>query len=110
MRREELLLLYTTVDHEFDEIVWAGPAVQDNLAEVKRAGRNLAMQALALLSQPEVIDRARQSPHSRVRALLDLLGGAELDDDDHELRFVLHGDPARTPRGLDDLTRLAGGG
>lgn len=36
-----------------------------------------------------------------------MLAGAELndDDDDHDLRFVLQGDPTRTPRGLDELTR-----
>lgn len=106
VRREDLLLLYTTVGHEYDDVVMASATVRDNLAEFQRAGRNLAVQTLALLSQPEVINRARQTPHSRVRALLDLLDGAELNDaDDHELRFVLHSDPARTPRRLDELAR-----
>jgi hypothetical protein len=105
--REDLLLLYTAVEHEFDDVVMTGPTLTNHLTEVQRAGRNLAMQALALLIQPEVITRARQTPHPRVRALLDLLAGAQLDsDDDHELRFILREDPSRTPRRLDELTTL----
>jgi len=105
VQREELLLLYTTVDPEFDHVVMAGAPVRDNLGELKLAGRNLAMQALALLSQTEVIDRARQTTiHPRVRVLLDQVTGAELnDEDDHELRFVLRGDPTQTPRRIDEM-------
>lgn len=103
VQRQDLMLRYTTVDREFDDVVWAGPSIRDNLAQIERAGRNLAVQALALLSQPEVIDRARHAPHPRVRALLDLLIGAEINDDDHELRFVLRDDPTQTPRRLDEL-------
>lgn len=104
VQREDLLLLYTTVEHEYDDVVMSGPSVRDNLAAHERAGRTLALQALALLGQPQIVERARQAPHPRLRALLDILDGAELNDDDHdELRVILYGDQSRTPRRLDEL-------
>jgi hypothetical protein len=79
VQRGELLLLYTAVGHEFDDVVMSGPPLVDNLAEVQRSGRNRAAQAIDLLCRPEVIDRARQTPRARVRVLLDLLADADAD-------------------------------
>lgn len=105
VERQDLILLYTTVDPEFDDIVMSAPVIVDNLAEIQRAGRNLAAIALNLLCQPDVLPRARRAPHPRVRALLDLLAGAEADyDDDDELRFILRSDPTQTPQRLDELS------
>ncbi len=101
VKRGELLLLYTTVDPEFDDVVMSGQAVVEARAEAERSGRNLASQALLLLSQPEVIDRARRAPHPRVRALLDVLIDAEGFVDDDGWRFTLPDDT--TPR-LDEIT------
>ncbi len=57
-----------------------------------------------MLCQPDVIDRARQAPHPRVRALLDLLATAETTyDDADDLRFILPGDSDRRGRRLDEL-------
>lgn len=103
VRREDLLLLYTTVDHEFDDVVMSGPSMPTHRAEYLRSGRNLAMQTLSLLANPDVLDRARRSPHQRVRALLDHVAGAELIENGPELGFVLRDDPTRAPRGLDEL-------
>lgn len=104
VQREDLHLLYTAVDHEYDGVVMSGQIVIDSLDEARRSGRNLAAQAITLLRQPEVIDRARQTPHPRVRALLDVLAGAEVNYDDG-MRFILHGDDTRTPRRLDELAQ-----
>ncbi len=81
----------------------SGPSMLNHRAEFERSGRNLAMQTLSLLSNPDVIDRARRTPHARVRTLLDRLAGAQLVEDDHDLGFVLRDDPTKTPRGLDEL-------
>ncbi len=104
VEREDLLLLYTTVGHEFDDVVMSGAPVIENLAEAQRSGRNLAAQCIAILCQPDVIERARQAPHPRVRALLDLLTAAETTyDDAGDLRFILPGDSDRCGRRLDEL-------
>ncbi|MGH3868991.1 MAG: hypothetical protein ACRDQ4_23310 [Pseudonocardiaceae bacterium] len=99
---KDLLLLHTTVDHEFDDVVTSGTPVIENLAEAQRSGRNLAAQCIAMLCQPDVIDRARQTPHPRVRALLDLLAAAETTyDDADDLRFILPSDSDRCGRRSD---------
>lgn len=103
VQREDLLLLYTTVDHEFDDIVMSGPSMLDHRTEFERSGRNLAMQTLSLLSSPDVIGRARQTPHARIRALLDRVVGAQLVDHGQDLGFVLRDEPTGTPRGLYEL-------
>jgi hypothetical protein len=104
VQRGDLMLLYTAVGHEFDDVVMSGPPVRDDIAEVQRSGRNLAAQAINLLRRPEIIDRARHAPHAKVRALLDLLVDAETDyDGDGNLRFIVSGDPGRSPRQLDEL-------
>ncbi|MGH3889164.1 MAG: hypothetical protein ACRDSZ_21835 [Pseudonocardiaceae bacterium] len=104
VEREDLLLLYTTVGHEFDDVVMSGAPVIENLAEAQRSGRNLAAQCIAILCQSDVIERARQTPHPRVRTLLDLLAAAETTDDDAgDLRFILPGDSDRRGRRLDEL-------
>ncbi len=101
---KDLLLLYTTVGHEFDDVVTSGAPVIENLAEAQRSGRNLAAQCIAMLCQPDVIDRARQTPHPRVCALLDLLAAAETTyDDADDLRFILPRDSDRRGRRLDEL-------
>lgn len=106
VRREDLLLLYTAVGPEYDDIVMSAPVLHDDLAEVQRSARNLAAWTLDQLRKPYVIDRARRAPYPRVRALLDLLAAAEARYDDDHLRFVLPNDPARTPRRLDELQQL----
>jgi hypothetical protein len=84
--------------------VMSGVPVIENLAEAQRSSMNLAAQCIALLCQPDVIDRARQAPHPRVRALLDLLAAAETTyDDADDLRFILPGDSDRRGRRLDEL-------
>ena len=101
VRREELMLLYTAVDAEFDDVVMSGRVVIDAGEDAERGGRNLASQALLLLSRPEVVDRARQAPHPRVRALLDFLADAEgFVDDAGDWRFTLP--DGATPR-LDEI-------
>jgi hypothetical protein len=103
VQRDDLLLLYTTVDHEFTDSVLTGPGIVDNLAEIQAAGATLAAQVIVLLREPEVITRARQASHARVRALLDLLADAEVDLTEDDVRFVLPGDPARLPRRLAEI-------
>jgi hypothetical protein len=90
-------LLYTTVDHQFDDVVMSGPPMLEHRVEFERSGRNRAIQTLSLLSNPDVIERARRTPHPRVRALLDRLTGAQLVEDGQDLGFVLPADPSRTP-------------
>lgn len=104
VQRGELLLLYTAVGHEFDDIVMSGAPVIENLAEIKRSGRSLASQAINLLRKPEVIERGRQTPHPRVRGLLNLLANADAEiNSEGNVYFVLADDPARIPRSLDEL-------
>lgn len=101
VKREELMLLYTAVDAEFDDVVMSGQVVIDVRDDAERGGRNLASQALLLLSRPDVVDRARQAPHPRVRALLDVLADADgFVDDDGDWRFTLP--DGTTPR-LDEI-------
>lgn len=107
VKREELLLVYTAVSEEFDDVVMSAPAVRDNLPEVQRSGRNLASWTLDVLREPDIIERARRAPHPRLRALLDLLAGAEtIHQDGQDMRFVLADDPAASPRTLDELNGL----
>jgi hypothetical protein len=102
VKREELMLLYTAVDHRFDDVVTGAPVVVDNTAEFVRSGHNLAAQALLLLRRPEVIDRARQAPHRRVRELLDLIGDIEPSiDEDGNYGSVLPDAADERPRRLD---------
>ena len=101
VKREELMLLYTAVDPEFDDVVMSGQVVLDAHDDAERGGRNLASQALLLLSRPEVVDRARRAPRPRVRALLDVLAGVDgFVDDAGDWRFTLH--DGTTPR-LDEI-------
>jgi hypothetical protein len=69
VEREDLLL-YPTIGHEFDDVVMSGAPVIENLAEAQRSGRNLAEQCIAMRCQPQVIDRARQTPHPLVRRVI----------------------------------------
>lgn len=102
VHRQDLLLLYTTVDTTFDDVVTSAPIVAEFAEETERSGRNLASEALLLLSRAEVIDRARRTPHPRLRALLDVLADAQGEvDDDGNWRFVLP--DGTTPR-LDEIT------
>lgn len=78
VRRKDLMLVYTAADEEFHDVVTAGASVVEHQAELERSGRIVAAQTLLMLSQPEVIERARRSPHQRVRVLLDAFAGAEL--------------------------------
>ena len=108
VRRGDLLLLYTVVDPN-GAIVTQVPTIALEEAEHERSARNLASQTLALLAQPEVIGRARQAPHPRVRALLELLDGAHPDVIDGDWKFTLANDPGHRPLRLDELTaRLTG--
>ena len=101
VKRGELLLLYTTVDPEFDDVVLSSPVVVETRDDAERSGRNLASQALLLLNRPEIIDRARRAPHPRVRALLDVLAGVDGFVGDGDWRFTLP--DGTTPR-LDEIT------
>jgi hypothetical protein len=106
VQRMDLLLLYTTVDERFGDVVMAGSTVVENLAVARTSGWNLASEALVLLGRPDVIDRARQSPHSDVRALLDVLADADAEvDDAGDWRFNLPSDAGigRAGRRLDEL-------
>jgi hypothetical protein len=109
LERKDLLLLYTTVDERFSDVVMAGPTVVENLAAARTSGKNLASEALVLPGRPEVIDRARQSPHSHVRALLDVLANADAEvDDAGDWRFHLPSDAGTdwAGRRLDELELL----
>jgi hypothetical protein len=106
VERMDLLLLYTTVDERFGDVVMAGSTVVENLAVARTSGWNLASEALVLLGRPDVIDRARRSPHSHVRALLDVLADADAEvDDAGDWRFNLPSDAGtgRAGRRLDEL-------
>jgi hypothetical protein len=107
VKREDLLLLYTAVAAEYDDIVLSASLLRDDLDEVQRSARNLAAWTLDQLRRPNVIDRARRAPYPRVRTLLDLLARAEAHYDEDHLRFVLPDDPSHIPRRLDELQQLA---
>jgi hypothetical protein len=104
VQRKDLLLLYTAVSEEFDDVVMSAPVITDNLPEIQRSGRNLAAQAIAMLSHSEVLPRARRAPYPKLQALLAVLADAQLDyGDPDNLRFVLAGDSTSTPKRLDEL-------
>lgn len=102
IQRNDLLLLYTTVDPAFDEIVTAAPLVLQTASQYRRAGINLASHALTLLRLPEVVDRVRQAPYPRLHALLDTIATAPATaDEDGDYRFASPG-----PDGTDVALRL----
>jgi hypothetical protein len=70
-------LRYVALDPEFATVLEDHPEHRQHRLEFRRAGLNLAAHALAVLRSPAVVARARQSPHRRVRALLDTIGDAE---------------------------------
>ncbi|MDN5919941.1 MAG: hypothetical protein L0I76_33395, partial [Pseudonocardia sp.] len=102
VRRNDLMLLYTTAGEEFHDVITAGATMVDNQADLERAARVLAAQALLLLADPEVIDRARTSPHPHLRVLLDRFAGAAFVDDDRDEPLIRLRDDA-TPRTLAEV-------
>lgn len=107
VRRKNLLLVYTAADEEFHDVITTGASVVQHRAELERSGRIVAAQTLLLLTHPDVIDRARRSPHQRVRALLDQMDGAELvesEQDSNEPLIRLRDETA--PRTLTELLHL----
>lgn len=104
VQRKDLTLLYTAVDHRFDDIVVSAPLVRAAAEQYRRAGLNLASQALALWRLPEVIDRVRQAPYPRLHALLDAIGTAPATSEDGDFSFTLPGpEGTRVARRLDDI-------
>ncbi|MGH3684001.1 MAG: hypothetical protein ACRDRQ_26300 [Pseudonocardiaceae bacterium] len=77
--------------------------VIENFAEAQRSSRSLAQQCIVMLCRPDIIERARQAPHPRTRALLDLLAAETTYDDADDPRFILPGDSDRRGRRLDEL-------
>lgn len=109
IQREGITLLYTAVDATYHDVVTEYSLVQDTAPRYRRAGINLASHALTLLRIPEVIDRVRQAPYPRLRALLDAIGDAEVEfDDQDDWRFVLPGfDGQRRSLRLDEIPLAA---
>jgi hypothetical protein len=101
VQRKDLVLLYTTVDHRFNDIVVNAPMVRETAEQYRRAGLNLASQALTLWRLPEVIDRVRQAPYPRLHALLDAIGTAPVTGADGDFWFTLPG-----PAGAEVAVRV----
>ncbi len=93
VERQDLLLLYTATDHQFDQVVTSSDTVRDAAERYRRAGINLASHALTFLRLPEVVDNIRQANYRRVNALLNVLG-APVDavvDERGDYRFTMDG-------------------
>ncbi|MGN2642419.1 hypothetical protein ACTD5D_40855 [Nocardia takedensis] len=109
VQRKDLLLVYTTVDGAYDQIVTGHPGVIDNAEQHRLAGIDLASHALMFWRLPEVIDQIRRAPYPRLHALLDAVGDTDpVPDDTGHLRFpVPVGDGTDLALRLDDITTPA---
>ncbi|WP_405183685.1 hypothetical protein OG225_43030 (plasmid) [Nocardia sp. NBC_01377] len=109
VQREDLVLLYTTVGNEFDQIVTGHPGVIANAEQHRLAGIDLASHALMFWRLPGVVDRVRAAPYPRLHALLDAVGTTDpVPDDTGHLRFpVSVGDGTEVALRLDDITATA---
>lgn len=104
VRREDLMLLYTTVGSQHAEVLTHAPLIEETRPRYRRAGINLASHALSLLQLPEAIDKARAVPYPRLHALLDAVAGAEFSTDaDGDIHFTLPVEAAEMSLRLDDL-------
>jgi hypothetical protein len=110
VKREHLLLLYTTLHGRYADVVDEGLSADDQ-AKIKRSGINLAAMTLDVLRHPDAIGKARRAPHRRVQQLLKQLDGVESEvDDAGDVRYLVPGYTGGHPLGarLDELPGLAG--
>lgn len=91
VRRGSQMMLYTVVGEEYSNVVWESPTADQDAERYRRDGINLASHALTLLRLPDVVDRARQAPYPKLRALLDILDDAPIAADQHGDFYVTFG-------------------
>ncbi|MGI5192105.1 hypothetical protein ACQEVY_00300 [Streptomyces sp. CA-288835] len=104
VQRSEIVMLYTLSHLSVADVIDGKPWITENAHRHYRAGVNLASLTLQALRMPEVIGRARQSPHPRLRALLRAVGDAPQEvDDERNVRFALHGPHGPQPLRLDEI-------
>jgi hypothetical protein len=103
VRRKDLLLTYTTIGDQ--RVVADSDWVRGHLDRYRRAGINLASEVLVLLRNTDVVERIPVVDYPRLGALLAVVGGAELREDESGDRvFALPGaDGQRRPVRLDEV-------
>lgn len=90
--RGRLVLTYTPLPESDNIRVLSDPYVATHAAQHHRVGINVASNLLQVLRLEEFRDQAMASPHSRLHALLDTVGDAEVTPDaQNNLRFLLPG-------------------
>jgi hypothetical protein len=89
VRRSNVTLHYTAVGPEYTTVIADHTQNQRHQPAYRRGGANLAAHTLSVLRIPEVVDRARRTPHRRVRDLLAVIGDADYDTTDDDWGFVL---------------------
>ncbi|GAA0911052.1 hypothetical protein [Pseudonocardia zijingensis] len=105
VKREALMLLYTTVSEQFKDVVADGPLVQETRELYRRAGVNLASTALQYFRHPEIVERVKLAPYPRVHKLIEAIGGAKVQvDKSGDMWFKLkNGDGEDLQLRLDDV-------
>jgi hypothetical protein len=104
VKRGGLMLMYTIAAEEYSAQIQAYASAPELAAGHYKAGLNLATLTLEALRHPEVIERARKSPHPRVRALLDAVGDAEVGGTGADIHFMLPGpDGVPAPVMIDQI-------
>ncbi|MGW4981251.1 hypothetical protein [Streptomyces mirabilis] len=104
VQRGEIVMMYTLSHLSVTDVIDGQPWIIQNAHRHYRAGVNLASLLLQALRMPEVIGRARQTPHPRLRALLRAVGEAPQQvDDNRDLRFVLPGPNGPQSLRLDEI-------
>lgn len=90
VQRGDLMLLYTLVNEQYEHVLLDSAVVRDTDSQYRRAGINLASDALLLLRREETVTRTRLAPYPRLQVLLDAVGDAEHSvADTGDIRFHL---------------------
>ena len=105
VQRPGYMLEYTAGSAAQASDLLAAPLVRMNELGHRRAGTNLASQALLMLTvTPEVVARARSGPFPRLRQLLDALEGVPADvDSEGNWRFAWPAPTGSRPLLLDQI-------
>lgn len=103
--RGRLILTYTPLPETDNLRILSDPYVATHAAQHHRVGINVASHLLQVLRLEEFRDRAIATPHSRLHALLDTVGDAEVvPDAQNNLRFLLPGTEHSGGVYLDHIT------
>lgn len=102
--RGRLMLTYNPLPEAANTRILSHPYLDRHAEQHHRVGINVASNLLQVLRLEELRERALSTPHTRLHALLELVGDADVrSDGDGNLRFVLPGTEASGGVPLDQI-------